>query len=128
MNRKEIDTLIIDLDNTIYDWFAIWYASFCPIYNAIIEKSGASEEIVQRSIREVHQRRRTSEYTLGIIPLKQVIIRGLGIWAKMCSNSGKCSPIYASITTLTKRSRQNRNGSGATGNVWSWYRPSTLTV
>jgi phosphoglycolate phosphatase-like HAD superfamily hydrolase len=63
LNRRQIDTLIIDLDNTIYDWFAIWYASFCPIYRSILDKTKLPEEIVQNSIREVHQKRRTSEYT-----------------------------------------------------------------
>ncbi|TGS10061.1 HAD family hydrolase [Mesorhizobium sp. M2E.F.Ca.ET.209.01.1.1] len=66
MKRKIVDTLIIDLDNTIYDWFAIWYSSFNPIYEEIIRTSGKSVEDVQKSIRDVHQRRRTSEYTFLI--------------------------------------------------------------
>jgi hypothetical protein len=32
MPRKAIDTLILDLDNTVFDWFAVWYASFRPMY------------------------------------------------------------------------------------------------
>jgi len=32
MSTKVIDTLILDLDNTLFDWFAVWYASFEPIY------------------------------------------------------------------------------------------------
>ncbi|MER8390795.1 HAD family hydrolase [Mesorhizobium sp. M1340] len=66
MKRKTVDTLIIDLDNTIYDWFAIWHASFNPIYEEIIKVSGKSVDEVQKSIREIHQKRRTSEYTFLI--------------------------------------------------------------
>lgn len=63
MTRKTVDTLIIDLDNTIFDWFAVWYASFRPIYDEIIATSGKPVEDVEAAIRSVHQARRTSEYT-----------------------------------------------------------------
>ena len=63
MNRKRIDTLVLDLDNTIFDWFAAWYASFRPMYDAIIVHSGRSVADVEADIRRVHQSWRTSEYT-----------------------------------------------------------------
>ncbi|MCW2319317.1 FMN phosphatase YigB (HAD superfamily) [Rhodoblastus acidophilus] len=62
-SRKLVDTLIIDLDNTIFDWFAVWYSSFKPIYDEIIAVSGKPLDEVNASIRAVHQARRTSEYT-----------------------------------------------------------------
>lgn len=63
MNRRKVDTLVVDLDNTLFDWFALWYASFRPIYDEIILKTKLSEPEVQLAIRKVHQNRRTSEYT-----------------------------------------------------------------
>lgn len=66
MPRKAVDTLILDLDNTLFDWFAVWYASFDPIYTEIIRTSGKSPEEVEADIRRVHQARRTSEYTFLI--------------------------------------------------------------
>lgn len=63
MARKIVDTLIIDLDNTVFDWFAVWYASFRPIYDGIIAHSGRPVEEAEAAIRAVHQARRTSEYT-----------------------------------------------------------------
>lgn len=66
MSLREIDTLIIDLDNTIFDWFSVWYASFKPIYDEIVSRSGETNESVEKAIREVHQKRRTSEYTFLI--------------------------------------------------------------
>jgi FMN phosphatase YigB (HAD superfamily) len=66
MTRKVIDTVILDLDNTIFDWFAVWYASFRPVYDEIIRATGKSVEEVQADIRKVHQQHRTSEYTFLI--------------------------------------------------------------
>lgn len=63
MPGKAVNTLILDLDNTIFDWFAVWYATFEPIYSEIISVTGAPVEEVEKQIREVHQLRRTSEYT-----------------------------------------------------------------
>jgi FMN phosphatase YigB (HAD superfamily) len=65
MTRK-IDTLILDLDNTIFDWFAMWHASFQPIYSEILASSGLAPDEVEADIRRVHQARRTSEYTFLI--------------------------------------------------------------
>lgn len=66
MMKKTIDTIILDLDNTLFDWFAVWYASFEPVYNEMLRVSGNSTEDVEASIRRVHQERRTSEYTFLI--------------------------------------------------------------
>lgn len=66
MDRKIINTLIIDLDNTVFDWFAVWYASFIPIYNEIISATDLPEQEVQAALRAVFQRRRTSEYSFLI--------------------------------------------------------------
>jgi FMN phosphatase YigB (HAD superfamily) len=66
MSIRKIDTLILDLDNTIFDWFAMWYASFQPIYHEILATSGRSQDEVEADIRRVHQSRRTSEYTFLI--------------------------------------------------------------
>ncbi len=63
MTRKTIDTVILDMDNTIFDWFAVWYASFRPIYDDIITILGKSASEVEASIRKVHQQHRTSGYT-----------------------------------------------------------------
>ncbi|APF38783.1 hypothetical protein BOQ54_00110 [Chelatococcus daeguensis] len=66
MTYKFADTLIVDLDNTIFDWFAAWYAQFEPIYHRIIEVTGKPVAEIEADIRRVHQERRTSEYTFLI--------------------------------------------------------------
>ena len=66
MTLKKIDTLIIDLDNTIFDWFAYWYASFNPIYEHIIKLSENNVSEIEADIRRVHQHHGTSEYSFLI--------------------------------------------------------------
>jgi FMN phosphatase YigB (HAD superfamily) len=66
MTKNRVNTLILDLDNTIFDWFAVWYASFNPMYEEIIRATGKSIEEIEAAIRGVHQARRTSEYTFLI--------------------------------------------------------------
>lgn len=61
--RKVVGTLILDLDNTLFDWFAVWYASLAPIYSEIPKKTNRAEAEIQADIRNVHRTRRTSEYT-----------------------------------------------------------------
>ena len=63
---KKIDTLIIDLDNTIFDWFSVWYASFHPIYEGVVSRSNCSQDAIEKEIREIHQKHRTSEYSFLI--------------------------------------------------------------
>lgn len=63
MPKKVVDTLILDLDNTIFDWFDVWYASFYPLYQEIIRVTGRPASEIDSDIRKVHQLRRTSEYT-----------------------------------------------------------------
>lgn len=66
MDKKVVDTLIIDLDNTIFDWFEVWYGTFHPIYERIRILSGKEPDIVDKDIRRVHQERRKSEYSFLI--------------------------------------------------------------
>ena len=63
MTRKSVDTLILDLDNTLFDWFAVWYASFHPVYDEMIKVTGRPAAEIESDVRRVHQDRRTSEYT-----------------------------------------------------------------
>lgn len=59
----KVSLLVTDLDNTLYDWFDIWYGSFEPMVREIVRISGLPEQQVLDEIRVVHQRRGTSEYS-----------------------------------------------------------------
>ena len=55
-------TLITDFDNTLYDWFHVWYQSFSAMIAEVVRISGISEDVLFPEIREIHQKYRTSEY------------------------------------------------------------------
>ena len=62
-DRDGIKLLITDLDNTLWDWFRAWHASFSAMLHRLVMDSGIPQRQLEREIREVHQRRRTSEYS-----------------------------------------------------------------
>jgi phosphoglycolate phosphatase-like HAD superfamily hydrolase len=56
-------TFITDFDNTLYDWFTMWHASFSAMLAEVSRISGVSEEKLKLEIRPIHQKYRTSEYS-----------------------------------------------------------------
>ena len=58
--------VITDLDNTLFDWFEIWYRPFKAMLDELIVKSGLSQELLEREFREVFQKHGTSEYAFAI--------------------------------------------------------------
>jgi phosphoglycolate phosphatase-like HAD superfamily hydrolase len=69
-SRPDVSLLVMDLDNTAWDWFAAWHASFAPMLDRLAADSGVPQDQLEREIREVHQRRGTAEYSylLGELP------------------------------------------------------------
>lgn len=63
--------LITDLDNTLFDWFSVWYHSFNAMLNKVVEISGFPKEDLISQIRPIHQKYGTAEYSfiLESIPL-----------------------------------------------------------
>ncbi|GCD88769.1 hypothetical protein NLS1_07750 [Nocardioides sp. LS1] len=55
--------LVTDLDNTLWDWFAAWHASFSAMLDRLTEISGVPAEVLEPQIRAVHQARGTAEYS-----------------------------------------------------------------
>jgi len=97
MPRAVIDTVILDLDNTLFDWFAYWYASFRPVYDEILAVSGKSVEEIEADIRKVHQARRTSEYSFLIEEIDAL------------SNIRSTDDIRESFKDALERSRMGRD-------------------
>lgn len=65
--------LITDLDNTLFDWFNVWYNSFNAMLNKVAEISGINKDALIEQIRPIHQKYGTAEYSfvLESIPLLQ---------------------------------------------------------
>lgn len=55
--------LVTDLDNTLWDWFEAWHASFSALLLRVCELSGVPQQQLEAEIQTVHRRRGTSEYT-----------------------------------------------------------------
>jgi phosphoglycolate phosphatase-like HAD superfamily hydrolase len=74
-SRPSVSLLVTDLDNTLWDWFEIWYASFSVLLDGIVRISGVSQEDLEPEIRKIHQLRGTSEYSylIGELPLLREI-------------------------------------------------------
>lgn len=64
--KRRISTLITDLDNTLYDWVAVWHASFSAMLASLLASSGVDQSELEREIRMVHQKYGTSEYAFLI--------------------------------------------------------------
>lgn len=62
-NDSQPRLLVTDLDNTLWDWFAAWHASFSAMLDRLIETSGVPAEVLEPQIRAVHQARGTAEYS-----------------------------------------------------------------
>jgi phosphoglycolate phosphatase len=62
-NPPRVSLLITDLDNTLWDWFDAWYASFSAMLHRLSELSSIPQNLLEKEIQAVHQRRGTSEYS-----------------------------------------------------------------
>ncbi|MFJ1583525.1 HAD family hydrolase [Streptomyces sp. NPDC088197] len=71
--KPSISLLVTDLDNTLWDWFGAWHASFSAMLTRLSELSEVPEEVLVDEIREVHQRRGTTEYSLLLNELPSLL-------------------------------------------------------
>jgi phosphoglycolate phosphatase-like HAD superfamily hydrolase len=62
MTKPLITTLVLDLDNTLWDWVEIWYQSFSAMLRTMSDTSGIPDAELRPHIRAVHQRHGTAEY------------------------------------------------------------------
>jgi FMN phosphatase YigB (HAD superfamily) len=63
-------TVILDFDNTLYDWVAQWYAGFHALFCEIQRISGEPADVLKAEIRKIHQQHHTSEYSFLIEELE----------------------------------------------------------
>ena len=58
--------IVTDLDNTLWDWFEIWYKPFKAMLDKIVELSGIGQAQIEKDFRRIHQKYGTSEYTFSV--------------------------------------------------------------
>ena len=66
MHKKKISVVITDLDNTLFDWFDIWYYPFSAMLDKLVADSGVSREALLREVKAVHEKHGTAEYAFLI--------------------------------------------------------------
>jgi phosphoglycolate phosphatase-like HAD superfamily hydrolase len=64
--KSPVATVITDLDNTLYDWVAMWGAAFSAMLRVLVEQSGINQSIIEAEAPDVHRKYGTSEFSFLI--------------------------------------------------------------
>jgi phosphoglycolate phosphatase len=72
---RSVSVVVLDLDNTLYDWVDIWYQSFSAMLTQLVADSGVTQRELEEDFRSVHQRHGTSEYAFAIQELESLKAR-----------------------------------------------------
>lgn len=59
--KKKVNCVITDLDNTIWDWFSMWYNSFYPYINRISKEFNIPIDELKADFKKLHQTYGSSE-------------------------------------------------------------------
>ena len=97
--KRDISVLVTDLDNTLFDWFDIWYASFSSMLDEIVRISGLPVGVLEREIKAVHEKHGTSEYAFLIEELPSVAAT---------HSSQNVMEIYAPAIEAYRQARRSR--------------------
>ncbi|MFJ5319124.1 HAD family hydrolase [Pectobacterium versatile] len=65
--------LITDLDNTLFDWFTVWYKSFSAMLNEVSRISGISVDELKKEIKPIHQNHGTAEYSFVLEEIPSIV-------------------------------------------------------
>jgi phosphoglycolate phosphatase-like HAD superfamily hydrolase len=63
---KPISVVIMDLDDTVWDWVGIWHASFTAMLDRLELDSGIPRETLIKDFKSVFQKHGTTEYAFAI--------------------------------------------------------------
>lgn len=82
MARPHTRVLVTDLDNTLWDWFAAWYASFSSMLQVLVEDSGVPRDVLEDEMRDLHRKYGTTEYSnlLSEVPSLIEAAEGVEPW------------------------------------------------
>ena len=74
--------LVTDLDNTLWDWFGAWHASFSSMLRVLVYDTGIPQGVLESQLRILHQRYGTVEYSnaLSEVPALIEAAGGLEPW------------------------------------------------
>ena len=76
---QQVSVVIMDLDNTLYDWVNMWYRAFSAMLDKLVAQSGVPRETLLRDIQSVYRKHGTSEYAFLIEELATLAKRHPGV-------------------------------------------------
>jgi phosphoglycolate phosphatase-like HAD superfamily hydrolase len=65
--------VVMDVDNTLYDWLAIWHAAFRAMLDMLAEMSGVDQDELLADFKAVHVAHGTTEYPFAIQKLPSLV-------------------------------------------------------
>jgi phosphoglycolate phosphatase len=68
--KQQINCIITDLDDTLWDWLEMWYNSFYPYFNNIKTKFNIDNKSLEEDFKSLHQKYHTSEISFAYKELK----------------------------------------------------------
>jgi phosphoglycolate phosphatase len=75
VNKLKKRVLITDLDNTLFDWFTIWYESFSSMMKKASVISGVPLEKLYEEAKPIHQLHGTAEYAFVLENLPSLMTK-----------------------------------------------------
>ena len=77
-HKPEVGLLVVDLDNTLWDWMGVWAKSFRAMLDQLTAETHLDVVPLKQEIRQVHQKRGTAEYSflLDELPPLQPFLKG----------------------------------------------------
>ncbi|MCP1415496.1 HAD family hydrolase [Paenarthrobacter sp. A20] len=61
--KPRVAMLVTDLDNTLWDWFHAWHASFDALLEGLVAATGIDRATLEEEAQAIHRRRGTTEYS-----------------------------------------------------------------
>jgi len=75
MTRAAVSVVVTDMDNTLFDWLAMWHAAFGAMFERLVADSGVPRETLERELYALHQAHGTTEYAFAIQALPSLRAR-----------------------------------------------------
>lgn len=69
---KDINFVITDLDDTIWDWLEMWYNSFNPYLERIVAETGINVDLLKSDFKKLHQKYGTTEISFAYKELESI--------------------------------------------------------
>jgi phosphoglycolate phosphatase len=105
--KKDVNFVITDLDDTLWDWLEMWYKSFQPYYQRILEETGIAEELLKADFKKLHQKYGTTEMSFLFRELPSVSEKYHAIFEQ---GSGERRSIIHEYNSNKKNSLKVYNG------------------